>query len=109
METNTIPKDLRFWHESLCDDQETYFNAPVAEVRKLIERVAVLEGELSRERRTMKFWEESYLAEHGHLRQCKWKPRALALEVALRKIADHRTQLPWRACADIAREALNGE
>jgi hypothetical protein len=31
------------------------------------------------------------------------------LEAALRKIADHRTQLPWRACANIAREALNGE
>jgi hypothetical protein len=32
-----------------------------------------------------------------------------ALEAALEKIADHHTQLPWRACAQIARGALNGE
>jgi hypothetical protein len=35
--------------------------------------------------------------------------RIAVLEAALRKIADHRTQLPWRACADIAREALDEE
>jgi hypothetical protein len=40
-----IPGDLQFWHNSLLDDKERYFNAPVAEVRKLIERIAAVTAE----------------------------------------------------------------
>jgi len=43
-----IPEDLQFWYKGLLADKQEYFNAPVAAVRNLIERIADHAAEVER-------------------------------------------------------------
>jgi hypothetical protein len=54
-------------------------------------------GKLAASRKTQAYWKDECLA---------WIKWTRELRAALQKIADPGMQLPWRACAKIAREVL---
>lgn len=57
-----------------------------SELLAALQQVAEKDEVIGRERRTMKFWEESYLAEHGHWGNCTWKIRAESAEAELSRL-----------------------